>query len=49
MFGLRWNEFNRQDRVVTKEKWFNTEKAREKYAEKLEQKDNFYGIVAYSG
>lgn len=47
-WGLRWTEFGRDDRIVTKEKLFKTEEARLKYISKLEEKDNFYEILAYS-
>jgi hypothetical protein len=46
-YGVRWTEFNRRDELVQKEKFFDTEKKRDKYIEKLEQKDNFYRIEAY--
>ncbi len=45
-YGIRWIEFNRQDRMVTKEKFFSTEKARNNFAKKLEAKDNFYQVGA---
>jgi hypothetical protein len=46
-YGIRWQEFGKNDRVVTKEKIFKTEKAMSAFIEKLEQKDNFYRIDAY--
>ncbi len=48
MYGLRWTETDRNDRIVTKEKEFKTEKQREKFIAKLEEKDNFIEVVAYS-
>jgi hypothetical protein len=47
-YGVRWQEFNRQDQLVMKEKWFETEKTRESFITKLEAKDNFYEIYALS-
>ena len=46
--SLRWQEFDRNDRVVMKEKAFKTEEAMQKFIKKLEQKDNFYGTYATS-
>jgi hypothetical protein len=46
MFGVRWQEFDKQDRLVMKEKNFTTAKARDKFIEKLTQKDNFHSIYA---
>lgn len=46
MYGVRWQEFNKKDELVMKEKNFETEKARDKFIEKLMQKDNFYSIYA---
>ena len=46
-FGIRWQEFNRRDELVMKEKIFKTDKAREKFVEKLEEKDNFYQIDSW--
>lgn len=47
-WGVRWAEFGRDDRVVNKEKIFKTEKAREAFAEKVSQKDNFKEFLAWS-
>ena len=46
MFELVWQEINKRERITTKRKSFNTEKAMEKFIEKLVEKDNFYGILA---
>ncbi len=46
MYGIRWQEFNKKDQLVMKEKYFKTEKALNKFIEKLIQKDNFYSIYA---
>jgi len=47
-FGVEWQEFDRNDRLVMKDKFFKTKKAMDKFIEKLEQKDNFYKIVGYA-
>lgn len=41
-YEIAWQEFNRKDEVVTKTKEFKTEAALQKFAAKLEDKDNFY-------
>lgn len=48
MYGLRWKETDRNDQIVTKEKNFRTEQERADFITKLEGKDNFIEIVAYS-
>ena len=48
MYGLRWNETNNNDQVVTKERDFNSEEERAKFIDSLENKDNFIEVVAYS-
>ena len=47
-FAIQWQEFDRNDYIVTKEKSFKTRKAMENFIAKLEQKNNFYQIVAYA-
>lgn len=47
MFEVAWQEFNKADRLVTKRKAFKTEAAREKFINKLVEKDNFHMILAY--
>lgn len=48
-YGIRWQELKgREGRVTTKEREFKTDAARAKFAEKISEGDNFYGIVAYS-
>lgn len=47
--GVQWREFGKDDRVVNKEKFFGTEKAMMNFIKKLEEKSNFYEIVAYTG
>ncbi len=44
-YGVKWTEFDKRDRLVTKEKFFKTKKAYDKFIEKLEDKDNFYEII----
>jgi len=38
---IRWTEFDRNDRLVGKQKCFSSEEARNKFREKQEKKDNF--------
>lgn len=46
MYEVAWQEFNKNDRLVTKRKSFKTEAARDKFIEKICEKDNFYMILA---
>lgn len=46
MLELLWQEFNSKDQLVSKRKSFKTQQAMEKFIAKLEEKDNFYGILA---
>lgn len=41
-----WQEFNKNDRIVTKRKTFKTQEALERFLEKLYTKDNFYTVLA---
>ena len=47
-FEIRWIEINKKMELVNKRKGFDTEKARDKFVEKLVEKDNYYGMLAYS-
>lgn len=47
-YGVRWTEFNRRDQLVTKEKDFPSEAKRAAFVKKLEAKDNFNSILAWS-
>ena len=47
-YAVAWQEFDRNDRIVTKRKEFKTEKQLKAFVEKLEQKNNFYQILAFS-
>jgi hypothetical protein len=47
-YSVRWQEFNRRDEAVTKEKHFTTEKARDKFCDKVQDKDNFWRFCAWS-
>lgn len=47
MFEVAYQEINKKDEVVTKSKSFKSEEARQKFVEKLSQKDNFVCIVAF--
>lgn len=46
-WGVRWREWDRRDQLVTKERTFATEKALDRFVEKLEKKDNFHEFVAW--
>ena len=46
--GLAWYEFDRNDRIVRKEKFFKTWKALKRFEEKVQDKDNFWEIIGYS-
>lgn len=47
-YGIRWSEFDKNDRVTNKEKFFDNSEARDKYADKLQEKDNFKEFLAWS-
>lgn len=47
-YGVRWNEFNRKNQLVTKQKFFRTEKDRDKFIKKLMRANNFNQILATS-
>ena len=45
--GIRWQEFDNEDQIVTKEKVFMTKMALKKFVEySLEDKGNLYRILA---
>ncbi len=46
MSEVMWQEFNKNDKIVTKRKSFKTAEAMEKFIEKLFEKDSFYRILA---
>lgn len=46
MREVAWQEFDKNDRLVTKRKSFKTDRAMEKFIEKITEKDNFYTILA---
>lgn len=41
-YGIRWQEFNRADQLVTKEKFFASQSALLRFMKKQEEKNNFY-------
>ena len=45
-YGVRWQEFNRQDQLIGKQKFFKTAEARDKFISKLAEKNNFSHIEA---
>lgn len=46
MYEVAWQEISKSGKVLTKRKSFQTQKALEKFIEKLYDKDSFYGILA---
>lgn len=46
MFEIAWKEVTKTDRIVVKRKAFKTETARERFIEKLFDKDNFLELIA---
>jgi hypothetical protein len=48
IWGIRWKEFGKNDRTRVKEKFFTDADAREKFSQKLEDKDNFASFEAWS-
>jgi len=47
-YAVAWTEINAKWQMVVKRKEFKTEAAMHKFVEKLEQKNGFYRINAYS-
>lgn len=47
-YGVRWQEVNRRDEVVMKEKFFPTDAKRQAFCTKVETKDSFIGFYAFS-
>jgi len=47
-YGLRWAEWGRSGSKVWKEKWFKKEADREKFFDKISEKDNFAEFGAYT-
>lgn len=46
-YEVAWREFDRNDTIVTKTKEFSSQKALDKFVEKLTARDNFYEIYGY--
>ena len=46
MYEIAWQEFDRNDRLVTKRKAFKTEEGRAKFIERISYKASFYFILA---
>jgi len=46
MYEIAWQEFDRNDRIVTKRKAFKTEEGRAKFIERISYKASFYCILA---
>ena len=49
MYGLRWIEVDRKDRVVEKQKFFDTENALRRFMGRVEKKDNFIRFSSTTG
>lgn len=47
-WGVKWIEFTKDSRQITKQRFFSTEKSREHFADILKEKDNFKEFVAWS-
>lgn len=45
---IQWTEWNKKGEKIYKTKSFTTENAMMRFAEKIETKDNFQEIIAYS-
>jgi hypothetical protein len=47
-YGLRWREAaGSEQRLVVKEKFFKTDRARSKFADRLSDKDGFIEVLAW--
>jgi hypothetical protein len=47
-YGLRWREFTGRDaRLTTKEKWFKSAEARQRFAGKVSEKGGFHEFLAW--
>ena len=46
-YGIQWQEVNRNDQVVTKQKFFKTQAALDKFVANLYHKDRFVEVLAY--
>ncbi len=47
-YALRWREAKQNGEIVVKQKEFETEQARAKFAERLEKKPRFLAIQGWS-
>jgi len=47
-YGVRWSEFGKDDRIVKKEKIFDTKAKLDAFTKKLEKKDNFNKFEAWT-
>jgi len=45
MYEVAWQEINKNFQIVTKRKSFKTEAARDRFVDKLFEKDNFYSLI----
>lgn len=44
-YGVHWREINRAGFIIPREKFFQTERALNRFIEKLEEKDNFVEVI----
>jgi hypothetical protein len=47
-YGVEWVEFNKKNQAVCKHKMFKTKEARDKFANKVQEKDNFWKFATWS-
>jgi len=47
-YGVMWLEFGKDGRAVTKEKFFPSAKARDRFVDKLVEKRSFWKIESWS-
>lgn len=48
-YGVQWYEFDRSNHRTLKERFFKTGKARDSFARKKEEKDNFITFTSWIG
>lgn len=47
-YGVRWREYGKKDRIISKQKNFETDQLRERFISALTERENFREIVAWS-
>ena len=48
VYGVRWKEVDKGDRIVIKERFFPSERSREEFVKRLMEKESFVETVAWS-